>query len=70
MSTIGAQTSLYAEDRGIQVPMTLEYGNIVGTQCCDKTIETRQLDGGFQIGVIRFCSTDSFGVFQDSAGRK
>ena len=28
---------LYAEDRGLQVPMTLEHGNIVGTQCCDKT---------------------------------
>ena len=25
MSTLGAQTSLYAEDRGIQVPMTLEH---------------------------------------------
>ncbi len=37
MSTLGAQTSLYAEDRGLQVPMTLEHGNIVGTQCCDKT---------------------------------
>jgi hypothetical protein len=35
MSTLGAQTSLYAEDRGIQVPMALEHGNIVGTQCCD-----------------------------------
>ena len=35
MSTLGAQTSLYAEDRGIQVPMTLEHGNIVVTQCCD-----------------------------------
>ena len=33
MSTLGAQTSLYAEDRGIQVPMALEHGNIVGTQC-------------------------------------
>ncbi len=37
MSTLGAETSLYAEDRGLQVPMTLEHGNIVGTQCCDKT---------------------------------
>ena len=35
MSTLDAQTSLYAEDRGIQVPMVLEHGNIVGTQCCD-----------------------------------
>ena len=25
MSTLGAQTSLYAEDRGIQVPMALEH---------------------------------------------
>ena len=28
---------LYAEDRGLQLPMTLEHGDIVGTQCCDKT---------------------------------
>ena len=38
MSTLGAQTSLYTEDRGIQVPMTLDHGNIVGTQCCDNTV--------------------------------
>ncbi len=38
MSTLAAQTSLYAEDRGIQVPMALEHGNIVGTQCCDNTV--------------------------------
>ena len=38
MSTLGAQTSLYAEDRGIQVPMALEHDNIVGTQCCDTTV--------------------------------
>ena len=30
-------TSLYAEDRGLQVPMALEHGSIVGTQCCDNT---------------------------------
>jgi hypothetical protein len=35
MSTLTAQTVLYAEDRGFQVPMTLEHDNIVGTQCCD-----------------------------------
>jgi hypothetical protein len=33
MSTFDVQTSLYAEDRGFQVPMTLEHGNIVGIQC-------------------------------------
>ncbi len=38
MSTFDAQTSLYVEDRGIQVWMTLEHGNIVGTQCCDKNV--------------------------------
>ena len=26
---------LYAEDRGLRVPIGLEHGNIVGTQCCD-----------------------------------
>jgi hypothetical protein len=35
MSTFGAQTALYAVYRGFQVPMVLEHGNIVGTQCCD-----------------------------------
>ena len=30
-------TSLCAEDRGLQVPMTLEHGSIVGTQCCNIT---------------------------------
>jgi len=34
---LATTTFLYAEDRGLQVPMTLEHGNIVGTQCCDKT---------------------------------
>jgi hypothetical protein len=40
MSTLDAQTSLYVEDRGIQVPMVLEHVNIVGTQCCDKMSRT------------------------------
>ena len=30
MSTLDAQTSLYAEDRGLQVPMTLEHYNYTG----------------------------------------
>ncbi len=38
MSTLDAQTSLYSEDRGIQVPMPLEHDSIVGTQCCDNTV--------------------------------
>ena len=38
MSTFDAQTSLYTEDQGIQVPMALEHGSIVGTQCCDNTV--------------------------------
>ncbi len=33
MSTLGVPTALYVEDRGLQVPMTLEHVNIVGTQC-------------------------------------
>jgi hypothetical protein len=36
MLTLYTKTSLYAEDRGIQVPMTLEYGKIGGTQFCDQ----------------------------------
>jgi hypothetical protein len=35
MSTLDTETALYTEDRGLQVPMSLEYVNIVGTQCCD-----------------------------------
>jgi hypothetical protein len=31
MSSLVAQTSLYAEDRGLQAPMSLEHGNIVET---------------------------------------
>ena len=38
MSSLDAQTSLYVEDRGLQVPMSLEHDNIVGTQCCDTTV--------------------------------
>ena len=38
MSTLDAQTSLYAEDREIQVPMTLDHVSIVGTQCYDNTV--------------------------------
>ena len=40
MSTLDTTTFLYTEDRGFQVPMTLEHGNILGTQCCDKTSRT------------------------------
>ncbi len=28
MSTLGAQTALYAEDRGLQVPMPLEHDGV------------------------------------------
>jgi hypothetical protein len=35
MSTLDTQTDLCAEDRGLQVPMSLEHVNIVVTQCCD-----------------------------------
>ena len=37
MSTLDTTTFLYSEDRGLQVPLSLEHVNIVGTQCCDKT---------------------------------
>jgi hypothetical protein len=40
MSTIGVKTSLYTEDQGTQVPITLDHGNIVGTQCCDTLSHT------------------------------
>ena len=33
--TLDTKTSLYAEDRGLQVPMTLNHDKIVGTQFCD-----------------------------------
>jgi hypothetical protein len=35
MLTLDTKTSLYAEDRGLQVPMTLDHDKIVGTQFCD-----------------------------------
>jgi hypothetical protein len=36
MLTLDMKTSLYSEDRGLQVPMTLEDGKIGGTQLCDQ----------------------------------
>jgi hypothetical protein len=36
MLTLVTKTSLYDEDGGIQVPMTLEHDKIVGTQFCEK----------------------------------
>ena len=35
MLTLDTKTSLYVEDRGLQVPMVLEDDKIVGTQFCD-----------------------------------
>ena len=36
MLTFDTKTSLYIEDRGLQIPMTLEtHDKIVGTQFCD-----------------------------------
>jgi hypothetical protein len=35
MLTFDTKTSLYAEDRELQVPMSLEHDKIVGTQFCD-----------------------------------
>jgi hypothetical protein len=60
---------LYVEDRGIQVPMTLEHDNIVGTQCCDTLSRvssdlTRELGRGFQIGVIRSIRVDHTDFFK------
>ena len=34
-ASVFVKISLYAEDRGLQVPMTLEHDKIVGTQFCD-----------------------------------
>ncbi len=36
MLTLDTKTSLHVEDRGLQVPMTLEYDKIGGTQFCDQ----------------------------------
>jgi hypothetical protein len=35
MLTLVTKTSLYTEDRGLQVPITLEHDKIVVTQFCD-----------------------------------
>ncbi len=36
MLNLDTKTSLYTEDRGIQVPVTQEHGKIGGTQFCDQ----------------------------------
>jgi hypothetical protein len=36
MLTLDTKTSLYAEDRGLHVPMPLEHDKIGGTQFCDQ----------------------------------
>ena len=36
MLTFDTKTSLYTEDLGVQVPMTLEHVKIGGTQFCDQ----------------------------------
>jgi hypothetical protein len=38
MLTLDTITSLYTEDRELQVPMVLEDGKIVGTQFSDNTV--------------------------------
>ncbi len=38
MLTLDTKTSLYREDRGFKVPMSLDHDKIVGTQFCDKTV--------------------------------
>ena len=40
MLTIDKKTCLYAEDRGLQVPMVLQHDKIVGTQFCDTLSHT------------------------------
>jgi hypothetical protein len=75
MSTLGAQTVLYAEDRGLQVPMSLDHGNIDGDSMLRHivpyligpdfpSIETRQLGRGFQIGVFRPIRVDHTDFFK------
>ena len=54
MLTVDTKPSLYAEDRGIQVPMTLEHDKIVGTRFCDTLSRasqdlTRVLDREFTL---------------------
>jgi hypothetical protein len=57
MLTVDTTPFLYVEDRGLQVPMTLEH---------DKTSQdlTRELDSGFQIGVIRPIRVDHTDFFK------
>jgi hypothetical protein len=40
MLTFDTKTSLYSEDRGLQVPLDLEHDKIVGTQFCDTLSRT------------------------------
>jgi hypothetical protein len=53
MLTLDTKTSLYTEDQGLQVPMTLEHDKIVGTQFCEALSHTsedltRELVRGFR----------------------
>ena len=51
MLTLDTKTSLYVEDRGLQVPMSLEYDKIVGLNFVTRLSRssqdlTRELDRG------------------------
>jgi hypothetical protein len=39
MLTLDTKTSLFTEDRGFQVPMTLDHDKIVRTQFCDTLVK-------------------------------
>ena len=72
MLTLVTTAPLYTEDRGLQVPMTLhtlEHDKIVGLNfvtTLSHTSEdlTRELGGGFQIGVIRPIRVDHIDFFK------
>ncbi len=52
MSTPGAQTALYAEDRGLQVPMALEHGPVTSRGKTSPGSDPR-ISHRIQIGMFR-----------------
>ncbi len=63
LSTPGAQTALYVEDRGLQVPMTLEYGPVTSSGQAAPGTDPR-IRHRIQIGMFRPIRLDHINCLQ------
>ena len=63
MSTPDAQTALYAEDRGLQVPMTLEHGPVTSSGKAAPGPDPR-IRHRIQIGMFRSIRVDHTNCLQ------